>query len=106
MKLFEIISGGGPGEVPGVCWKLRPNAKVGFTLYDLADRLRTRGWLVPAYALPANCENTVIQRILVRHGVSVDLLEKLAGDLEDAVKYFTAHPAGKVTENEGTAFHH
>ena len=106
MGLFEIISGGGTGEVPGVCWKLRPDAKVDFTLYDLADRLRTRGWLVPAYSLPANCESTVIQRILVRHGVSVDLLAKLADDLACAVKYYAAHPAGKVTEKEGTAFHH
>ncbi|MBQ7696039.1 MAG: glutamate decarboxylase [Lentisphaeria bacterium] len=106
MGIFDIISAGGPGEVPGVCWKLRPNVKVNFTLYDLADRLRTRGWLVPAYSLPENCQDVVIQRILVRHGVSMDLLAKLAGDLECAVKYFAAHPAGKVTEKEGTAFHH
>ena len=106
MGIFDIISAGGPGEVPGVCWKLRPNVKVNFTLYDLADRLRTRGWLVPAYSLPENCQNVVIQRILVRHGVSMDLLARLAADLECAVKYFAAHPAGKVTEKEGTAFHH
>ena len=106
MGIFDIISAGGPGEVPGVCWKLRPNVKVNFTLYDLADRLRTRRWLVPAYSLPENCQDVVIQRILVRHGVSMDLLALLAADLECAVKYFAAHPAGKVTEKEGTAFHH
>ena len=106
MGLFDIVSAGGPGEVPGVCWKLRPNVKVGFTLYDLADRLRTRGWLVPAYSLPENCQDVVVQRLLVRHGVSADLLARLAADLECAVKYFAAHPAGKVTEKEGTAFHH
>ena len=104
--IFELISGGGNGEVPGVCWKLRPNSKVPFTLYDLANRLRTRGWLVPAYSLPPNCENTVIQRILVRHGVSVDLLNRLADDLDDAIKYFNTHPTGKVSAKEGSAFHH
>ena len=93
-------------EVPGVCWKLRPNSKVNFTLYDLADRLRTKGWLVPAYSLPRNCESTVIQRILVRHGVSIDLLDRLAGDLEDAIKFFGSHPATGLADREGTSFHH
>ena len=104
--LFEIISSGAAGEVPGVCWKLRPNSKAPFTLYDLADRLRTRGWLVPAYSLPRNCESTVIQRILVRHGVTVDLLDRLADDLEDAVKFFESHPATRMDACEGSAFHH
>ena len=104
--LFEIISGGGPGNVPGVCWKLLPNVKVNFDLYDLADKLRTRGWLVPAYSLPPNCEKTVIQRILVRHGVSIELLDRLARDLEDSIKFFADHPGSRVAEGEGKAFHH
>ena len=104
--LFELISSGGNNEVPGVCWKLRPNSKVNFTLYDLADRLRTRGWLVPAYSLPRNCESTVIQRRLVRHGVSIDLLDRLADDLEDAIKFFGSHPATGMADREGTSFHH
>jgi len=106
MGLFELISSGGNGEVPGVCWKLKPNSKVNFNLYDLADRLRTRGWLVPAYSLPKNCESTVIQRILVRHGVSVDLLDRLADDLEDAIKFFGSHPASGLADKEGSSFHH
>jgi glutamate decarboxylase len=104
--LFDLISSGNPGEVPGVCWKLRVNSKVSFTLYDLADRLRTKGWLVPAYSLPRNCESTVIQRILVRHGVSIDLLDRLADDLEDAIKFFGSHPANGMTDKEGSSFHH
>ena len=104
--LFELISSGGPGEVPGVTWKLRPNAKVNFTLYDLADKLRTRGWLVPAYSLPYNCEKTVVQRILVRRGVSVDLLDRLAQDFESSIQFFADHPWSRVAEGEGKAFHH
>lgn len=49
-------------------------------MFDLANRLRTHGWLVPAYALPPDREQMVVQRILVRHGVSRDLaglLERL-----------------------------
>ena len=104
--IFDLISAGNPGEVPGVCWKLRANSKVSFNLYDLADRLRTRGWLVPAYSLPRNCESIVIQRILVRHGVSIDLLDRLADDLEEAIKFFGSHPATGMTDREGSSFHH
>jgi glutamate/tyrosine decarboxylase-like PLP-dependent enzyme len=46
---FEILYGGEPDlGIPTVCWKMKPGAAPGFSLYDLADRLRTRGWQVPA----------------------------------------------------------
>ena len=32
-------------------------ADLGFNLFDLADRLRTHGWLVPAYTLPAELQD-------------------------------------------------
>ena len=105
--LFEVMPHG-TGCVPGVCWRLKVGAKqAGFSLYDLADRLRYRGWLVPAYSLPPNCEDVVVQRILVRHGVSVDLLSSLLGDIAGAIDYFAKHPAcANLTAGEATAFHH
>ena len=100
--IFEIISDGDQG-VPGVCWKLREPEKHPFTLYDLAEKLRYTGWLVPAYSLPADCENIVIQRILVRHGVTVDLLDKLDKDIARALQSLDGKscPVGA-----NTAFHH
>lgn len=108
LKIFEIIACGNTGFIPGVCWKLKNDANVNFTLYDLAARLRYRGWQVPAYSLPANCEDVVIQRILVRHGVSKDLLQLLFNDLVDAMGYFEKHgvPSKGVDAAEGTGFHH
>ena len=38
--------------IPVVCWTIREETNPGFTLYDFADRLRSRGWQVPAYSLP------------------------------------------------------
>ena len=68
----------------------------GFSLYDLADRLRARGWQVPAYSLPADCQNLVIQRILVRHGVSRDLGSLLLDDIKrtDRILPPTPSPCG------------
>jgi len=53
----------GRGGVPGCCWKIKEGAHPGFTLYDLADRLRVRGWQVPAYPMPANRSDLVVQRV-------------------------------------------
>ena len=104
--MFEIISEGKNG-VPGVCWKLKESCSCGFNLYDLADRLRCRGWLVPAYSLPKNCEDVVIQRILVRHGVTQDLLAGLLQDMASAVKYFARNPVTHPkTEADAGSFHH
>lgn len=106
--IFDIISEAKDDYgVPGVCWKLQKDARVNFNLYDLADRLRTRGWQVPAYALPSNCQETVIQRILVRHGVSKDLLDWLLYDMENAIRYFQKNPVQQHSdEHESGGFRH
>jgi len=98
----------GRGGIPGVCWTLKTNGgSPGFTLYDLADRLRVRGWQVPAYPLPANRQDLVVQRALVRHGVSRDLAGLLADDIKAAVEFFHKHPiTSPLSREEGSAFHH
>ncbi len=105
---FEIIYGGAAGSgIPALCWRIREGVSPGFTLYDLADRLRARGWQVPAYSLPANREDLAIQRILVRHGVSRDLASLLLGDMKRALEYFEQHPIqSPLSEEEASGFHH
>lgn len=105
---FEVIYGGDPGEgIPCVSWKLKGGTDVPFTLYDLADRLRVRGWQVPAYSMPANREDLVVQRILVRHGVTADLLAILLEDFRQSIAYFEKHPATHpITSDEGQGYHH
>jgi len=93
--------------IPALCWKIKDGVDPGFSLYDLADRLRTRGWQVPAYSLPADCQNVVIQRILVRHGVSRDLATMLLADMKRAIAQFEQHPGrAGVSAEEATGFHH
>lgn len=105
---FEMIYRGDRNEgIPTLCWKIRDGASPGFSLYDLADRLSTRGWQVPAYSLPANCETEVIQRILVRHGVSRDLASLLLDDMKNAIEYFEKHPVQvPMDSTEASGFHH
>jgi glutamate decarboxylase len=108
MGPFEILYGGEMASgIPALCWRIKEGADPGFSLYDLADRLRTRGWQVPAYSLPANRQELVIQRILVRHGVSRDLGSILLRDMREAIEYFSRHPIkSPMTAEEASGFSH
>jgi glutamate decarboxylase len=104
--LFDIVYDGN-GGLPGCTWKFRDGAEPGFSLYDLADRLRVRGWQVPAYSLPANIGDVSVQRILCRSGFTKDMAEMLVGDLHRALDHFYAHPVtAPQTEAEASAFSH
>lgn len=106
---FEILFDGDAEKgIPALAWKLKTDATIGgYTLYDFADRLRSRGWQVPAYSMPANREDLVVQRILVRHGVSRDLADLLLDDMRRALDYFEKHPVtNPLSAKEATGFNH
>ncbi len=106
MGPFEILYNG-HGGLPALAWKLTEDVEHEFTLFDLADRLRTRGWLVPAYTLPPHREDLAIQRILVRHGFSRDLATLLLNDYRDALAYLEKHPVTtSISAEEGSGFSH
>jgi glutamate decarboxylase len=88
---FKIIYDG-QGGIPGLCWELKDPVISSFTLYDYADLLRERGWLVPAYSMPPNREDLVIQRILVRHGFTRDMADELLLEMQDALQHLAEHP--------------
>ena len=84
MGLFEIYNDG--KELPIVCYKLKEDANVEWSLYDLADRLLMKGWQVPAYPLPADLQDTIIQRIVCRADLSHNLAELYLRDLKAAIE--------------------
>src|SRR5580658_8982089 len=88
---FKIIYDG-HGGIPGLCWELKDPVSSSFTLYDYAERLRERGWLVPAYSMPPNREDLVIQRILVRHGFTQAMADALLEEMQSAIDHFGEHP--------------
>ena len=62
---------------------------------------------MPAYSLPANCEDLAIQRVLVRQGVSRDLASLLIDDFRQALDYFEKHPVQTpLSSEEASGFHH
>ena len=106
LGMFDLIYDG-RGGIPGCTWTIKRGAKPGFTLYDLADRLRLRGWQVPAYPMPERRADLVVQRVLARLGLSRDLAGILLDDLQRAIKHFEKHPSTKSsTPHDAGGYHH
>lgn len=93
----------GLGGLPAVCYKLKDDVK-GFSLYDLSERVRMRGWQIASYPLPSNRQKVVVQRVLIRHGVSRDLAALLLEDIKRDIDYFKKNPVQNSTAKP--TFHH
>ncbi|MGN8024681.1 glutamate decarboxylase [Microbacterium sp. 22242] len=104
MDEFELISDG--STIPVFAWRLKEGHTENWTLYDLSDRLRMRGWLVPAYPLPADLEEITVQRIVVRNGVTQDLAVSLLATIREEVAYLDALTAPLPDRTAGPAFRH
>jgi glutamate decarboxylase len=57
MEPFELLTDG--SDLPVFAFRIRDES-AGFTVFDLSERLRTRGWIVPAYTFPANLEHVAV----------------------------------------------
>jgi glutamate decarboxylase len=77
MGPFELLTDG--GDLPVFAFRLRGPAS--YTVFDLSERLRQRGWLVPAYTFPADLQDVAVLRIVVRNGFSMDLADLFLADL-------------------------
>ena len=75
---YELISDA--GDLPVFAFTLKPEV-TNYTVFDVSDRLRERGWLVPAYSFPANREDLSVLRIVVRAGMSHEMADLLLRDL-------------------------
>ncbi|HEY6428833.1 MAG TPA: glutamate decarboxylase [Acidimicrobiales bacterium] len=105
---FELLCDSDPQKgIPSVAWRIKEGEDPGYTLYDLADRLRVRGWQVPAYPLTGSVSDISVQRVLVRQGVSRDLCELLIADMRASIAHFARHPAAvPMTKEESGGFSH
>ncbi|MCP3944539.1 MAG: glutamate decarboxylase [Desulfobacteraceae bacterium] len=106
LGLFKIIYDG-RGGIPAMSFSLKDGVDPGFNLFDLSDRIRSRGWQIAAYSMPAHREDLVIMRMLIRHGVSRDLANLLISDLKRCISYFTKNPVeNKANEEDSGSFKH
>jgi len=97
--IFECLTRG--DDIPVFAFKIRDDANVNFSVFDVSEMLRHRGWLLPAYTLPENCTDVAVLRIVVKEGFSRDLANLLLEDLERVFKHYKAQPGHKAREKKG-----
>ena len=86
---FELLSDG--SDLPVFAFKLRDDIDT-YSVFDLSERLRMRGWQVPAYTFPENLTDMAVMRIVVRNGFSMDLAHLLLDDLRTHLRVLEHHP--------------
>ena len=88
-------------------WTIRQGVDPGYSLFDLSDRLRMRGWQAAAYNMVPNITDVVVMRVLVRHGFSRDLADMFLADVKAAMAWLDGHkPSTQQTAAEGGAYTH
>ena len=80
MGPYVLISKG--DELPVFSFALDPSIK-NYTVFDVSDRLRQRGWLVPAYSFPENRQDLSVLRVVVRSGMHLEMGDLLLEYLAD-----------------------
>jgi len=93
MGPFELLSDG--TATPVLAFTVKDPSR--FTVFHVSDQLRTGGWQVQAYTMPADATDVAVLRIVVREGLGLDLADSLLDALAKAVahldQYPPAHPA-------------
>jgi glutamate decarboxylase len=81
---YRLISEG--RELPVFAFTLDPEVR-NYDVFDVSDRLRQHGWLVPAYTFPENRQDLSVLRIVVRAGMSHEMAYQLLDNLQDETKF-------------------
>jgi glutamate decarboxylase len=101
---YKVLTRG--DELPVFAFTLEDDVK-NYTVFDVSDKLRSRGWLVPAYSFPENRQDLSVLRIVVRAGMNLDMADLLLDHLRDQTEQLESlkSPLPKVKES-GKAFAH
>ena len=100
---FELITRG--DELPVFAFKLKPEIE-NYTVFDVSNSLRERGWLLPAYTFPANRTDLAALRVVVKLGFTNDMAELLVNDLERQLPHLEAQPVPVRDASNSAGFHH
>ncbi|BDZ66595.1 hypothetical protein [Methanobacterium ferruginis] len=52
-----------------------------YTVFQVSDKLREKGWIVPAYTLPKDAEDVAVLRIVIKENFGRDMVEMFLSDL-------------------------
>jgi glutamate decarboxylase len=84
MGPYRLLSDG--TELPVFAFTLKDEVK-NYTVFDVSDRLRMHGWLVPAYTFPENRQDLSVLRIVVRAGMNHDMADLLLDHMREITEF-------------------
>ena len=100
---FELLTQG--DELPVFAFKLADEID-NYTVFDVSNALRERGWQVPAYTFPKNRTDLAALRVVVRRGFTHDLSDLLISDIKRELGVLNKQAAAVHTSENSTSFHH
>ncbi len=101
---FELWNDG--SDIPVFAWRLTAGRTESWGLYHLSNRLRTKGWLVPAYPMPDDLADLTVQRIVERDGVSRDLASELLEDIRVETAWLDGLASPMPAQVRRSGLHH
>jgi glutamate decarboxylase len=100
---FELVTKG--DELPVFAFKLADGID-NYTVFDVSNALRERGWLLPAYTFPKNREDLAALRVVVKRGFSHDMADLLVQDLERQLPRLQKQPEPVHDSSTAAGFRH
>jgi glutamate decarboxylase len=100
---FELLTRG--DELPVFAFTLKEGID-NYTVFDVSNALRERGWQVPAYTFPDNRTDLAALRVVVRRGFTHDMADMLVADIERQLPRLERQPEPAHDEATGGAFRH
>jgi glutamate decarboxylase len=99
---FELLTRG--DELPVFAFTVAGDID-NFTVFDVSNALRERGWLVPAYTFPENRTDLAALRVVVKRGFTHDMADMLVDDIKRQLPRLQRQ-AEPLHEGDATSFHH
>lgn len=79
---FELLTDS--NYLPVIVLRLKDDSA--YTVFQICEILRERGWAVPAYTLPPDAQEITVMRVVVKETFSRDMADMFAADLEKTLQ--------------------
>ena len=104
MPAFDLWNDG--TDIPVFAWQLTKGYTDKWNLYHLSERLRLKGWLIPAYPMPDDLSDSSCSGSSCATGSAATSPRASWSTSSEAVAYLDALEAPMPTEGLVTAFTH
>ena len=95
---YRLITDG--SDLPVFAFTVKDDV-TNYSVFDVSDRLRQNGWLVPAYAFPENRQDLSVLRIVIRAGMTHEMADLLLDDLREQTDFLAV--AGRAAAERAQA---